>query len=379
MHTGAGAAKLRHDLEEARKQVRTWAATAERLAAELKAEEAKDARTTAFHTMGGSLLLALTDDSLVQCAMSLSTATQLLCLALTSRRFTLRAIQCCAAGPAGQVSAVPPGAVDTAAQAQEEMLSIVEEAARRLWGVGTEQERGWTPRRLDESWVRLLHEVEQLRLPLVFSIYNTDDVILSNNGRSIEISEDYGSSEYVSACCGRHVMRAGRHYATFSGELVCSLMGITHADHLLPADPESFHFWGVDGVLVKNSHTAPVNKGIYWPGMQDIEDGDEVGLLLDLDQGSLAVYINGERRGLIVPEGLRGPYVWSLEMYADSSSPAIIEAGLAPTVTKAEEEEFERAAIDAKSDYQYFDPSEWFASFPAWSANAGAAKADVSE
>jgi hypothetical protein len=66
-------------------------------------------------------------------------------------------------------------------------------------------------------------------------------------------------------------------------------------------------------------------------------------------------------------------------MYADSSSPATIEAGLAPTVTKAEEEEFERAAIDAKSDYQYFDPSEWFASFPAWSANAGAAKADVFE
>ena len=49
------------------------------------------------------------------------------------------------------------------------MLSLVEEAAR-LWIAGcSEQEHGWAPRRKLESLLGLMHEVELLRLPLLFN------------------------------------------------------------------------------------------------------------------------------------------------------------------------------------------------------------------
>ena len=54
------------------------------------------------------------------------------------------------------------------------MLSLVEEAAR-LWVAGcSEQERGWVPRRGLESWLRLMHEVGVLRVPLVFGRAHAD-------------------------------------------------------------------------------------------------------------------------------------------------------------------------------------------------------------
>jgi hypothetical protein len=40
--------------------------------------------------------------------------------------------------------------------------------------------------------------------------------------------------------------------------------------------------------------------------MQSAEVGDRIGLLLDLDQGSLTVYRNGQRLGVMVPSGLSG-------------------------------------------------------------------------
>ena len=55
------------------------------------------------------------------------------------------------------------------------MMSIPEEVGRRWLAGCSEQERGWVPRRECEnwlglmvSWLGLMHEVELLRLPLVF-------------------------------------------------------------------------------------------------------------------------------------------------------------------------------------------------------------------
>ena len=48
-----------------------------------------------------------------------------------------------------------------------------------------------------------------------------------------------------------------------------------------------------------------------WEGMQSARMGDRVGLLLDLDQGSMTVYKNGERLGVMV-SGLSGEYCWAV-------------------------------------------------------------------
>ena len=65
------------------------------------------------------------------------------------------------------------------------MLSIPEEAARR-WVAGcSEQERGWVLRRGLESWLGLMHEVEVLRLPLVFGRAH-GTITLSENGGAVK-------------------------------------------------------------------------------------------------------------------------------------------------------------------------------------------------
>ena len=47
-----------------------------------------------------------------------------------------------------------------------------------------------------------------------------------------------------------------------------------------------------------------------WEGMQDANElGDRLGMLLDLDQGSMIVWNNDEKLGVMVAEGLVG---WSV-------------------------------------------------------------------
>ena len=48
------------------------------------------------------------------------------------------------------------------------MLCIVEEAGRLWVARCSEHERGWVPRRLLESWLCLMRQVELLRVPLAF-------------------------------------------------------------------------------------------------------------------------------------------------------------------------------------------------------------------
>jgi hypothetical protein len=65
--------------------------------------------------------------------------------------------------------------------------------------------------------------------------------------------------------------------------------------------------------------------GSDWEGMQGAqEEGDRIGLLLDLDAGSLAVYKNDERLG-VMQEGLTdaGGYRWAAALYGKGDSARI--------------------------------------------------------
>ena len=67
------------------------------------------------------------------------------------------------------------------------------------------------------------------------------------------------------------------------------------------------------GAHYHNSHWPPWASGEqYGPS---IEEGETVGLLLR--QGSLAVYIQGRRVGVLCT-GLSGPLVWATDLYTGS-------------------------------------------------------------
>ena len=63
--------------------------------------------------------------------------------------------------------------------------------------------------------------------------------------------------------------------------------------------------WGGSDQLVSNR----------WEGLECIiSSGDEIGMLLDLDEGTLSVYKNGRKLG-VLKNGLAGPYCWAVSMW----------------------------------------------------------------
>ena len=56
--------------------------------------------------------------------------------------------------------------------------------------------------------------------------------------------------------------------------------------------------------------------GRHWEGKQAAtEQGDCIGVLLDLDQGSMSIWKNGVKLGVMVAEGLSGPLCWAVSLY----------------------------------------------------------------
>ena len=62
-------------------------------------------------------------------------------------------------------------------------------------------------------------------------------------------------------------------------------------------------------------HGAHYPAPYEWEGMQGAkEEGDRVGLLLDLDQGTMTAYKNDKRLG-VMATGLSGEYCWAVSLY----------------------------------------------------------------
>ena len=63
--------------------------------------------------------------------------------------------------------------------------------------------------------------------------------------------------------------------------------------------------------------------------MQTAQEGDRIGMLLDLDQGGVSVWKNDVQLGVMVSEGLSGPLCWAMSMQGPGYS-ARIESAPAP-------------------------------------------------
>ena len=115
------------------------------------------------------------------------------------------------------------------------------------------------------------------------------------------------------------VMRSGRHFAQFTVvEGNYMYFGVIRPG------------WGVAGVnaMDEDGHCFYQTGGgrrhpgwINWGGMQGArEQGDRIGLLLDLDQGSMTVWKGDEKLGVMVAEGLTGPLCWGVSLYRGGSA-----------------------------------------------------------
>jgi hypothetical protein len=248
--------------------------------------------------LDATLILPATPDEaglIIACAQT--GAQDLLSLARACCRFAIK----CIAAPAAHRNATSGG---TAAAAQQaEMWSIAEEAGRRWVLSCTDQERGWVPRCGRESWLGLMWEVESLRRGAAVFGRSPEDITLSEGGSRATM----GVNGAIDSAASKAVMRAGRHYLQFTavkGSIM--LFGVIRPG------------WDVEG-----GEDAPWEDGHCSSG----REGDRIGMLLDLDQGSMAVYKNDERLG-VMATGLSGEYCWAVAMFAPGDSVRIDVAAL---------------------------------------------------
>ena len=122
------------------------------------------------------------------------------------------------------------------------------------------------------------------------------------------------------AMCGQE-MRNGVHYAEFAIlSLGAYVMPGLATCLLSPSSGRPGHTtpnaWMLDS---RNGQLCHEGKGTDWSGQpQALNAGDCVGLLLDLDAGSLAVYVNGAKHGVIA-SGLKGPLFWAVDLMGSAS------------------------------------------------------------
>ena len=257
-------------------------------------------------------------DIILEIASFVGTSRDLLNLALTSRSFGWQQ-----PGVASNLSL----AEDVAQQAVRSKQNVIEGV--RITLLHAQCVRG------RKTWLSVLHESE---IPLKF------DTLL---GRGIEHQNGMRTSvratcdDIATAVASNYVMISGTHYANFSVTCEESYIGIVrpmpNLDPARFADVE-FHFslvsfyddfmaektgeWGDGNVHVCEYYSE--NGGaiwtdwdqeeeqtplIDWEGMEGCRTGDTVGMLLNLDEGTLTVYKNNRRLG-VMKDGLSGSYCW---------------------------------------------------------------------
>ncbi|EJK56657.1 hypothetical protein THAOC_23415, partial [Thalassiosira oceanica] len=146
--------------------------------------------------------------------------------------------------------------------------------------------------------------------------------------------ENYSRSVAVS---GSYVMKSGAHYAEFliTGVpyigIVRPMPGLDdraylgnfcfiggdysvfpdflaqRSDEWGDSDVHACEYFCDDGHMGWTNWDVELNEGVDWDGIECCQSGDTVGMLLNLDEGTLTVYRNNRRLGDL-KEGLSGPY-----------------------------------------------------------------------
>jgi len=235
-------------------------------------------------------------------------------------------------------------------------ISLMEEAAMRLVSSDgtTAAERACIPRADGESWMGIHHELQVLRQPLFFDQLVGDGIEYDAEDKATVCS----CSKGFSTALGNMVMRAGKHYVEFERDdceynfvqvgIMRRIKGLgergmwefsplRNGKKLLQEKTEKWGSGNVHAVLCNLGGTLdtnwsdwdkrlPPDEGVYY----NVGSG-KLGMLLDLDEGTLTVYKNGRSRGVKVKSGLTGEYCWAVEIYDTSDGTTVhMERGSIP-------------------------------------------------
>ena len=230
-------------------------------------------------------------------------------------------------------------------------LSLVEETARRIvHDVATEEEMATFPNYDEDNWLSKYNYLQSLRAPLTF------DQLLGQQIEYVDGNKSrvaYDNNSYMMAIAfSNNIMMAGKHYVSFEvyrengrPNLLVGVMRPGEAGQSASYNPllRSFfnHFTQREGSLQYNNN---INCCIYdtfdgccfshdwdhnsvpssqnWDGHENLSFPCKIGMLLDLDEGTLSVYKNGRKLG-VMKRGLSGHYCWVVVLVQPGSQVTI--------------------------------------------------------
>jgi len=219
--------------------------------------------------------------------------------------------------------------------------------------LATEEQLAALPHYDGDSSLADYHYLQLLREPLTFDQLVGGAEYVNSDDKTCVIN----SSEWDwDTAFSNNIMRAGKHYATFQAQNLGDpsvLTGVmrpgqsnenTRGNPLRPEFYKNFSQVGMSygGDEDKNNifcclyntnngycHTRQVgSSNTNTEGMESLSSDGEIGMLLDLDEGTLSVYKNGQNLG-VMKSGLAGPYCWLASMYRGSR--VTIERGTIPS------------------------------------------------
>ena len=243
-------------------------------------------------------LVLFNSDSLFKIASYLP-ADGLLNLALTCRRF---------------------GAPTRSSEVGDDSLSLIEETARRVvQDLVTEDEMAALPCYDGNNWLSKHHYLQSLRKQLTFDqlVGQQIDYVEGNKSRVTNNNSTYNWATAFS----NNIMMAGKHYASFEvchGDGIGLFAGVMRPGEAMQSasvNPLSRSFYenftqrqgsvqynniinccmydSFHGSCFSHDWGEGASARVAWDGMESISDSTcKVGLLLDLDEGTLSVYKN---------------------------------------------------------------------------------------
>jgi len=213
-------------------------------------------------------------------------------------------------------------------------ISIIEESTRiAIQDIATEEELATLPYYNGENSLADYHYLQFMRGPLTFDQLDIGAEYVDSLYKScVRHSERY----HIGTAFSNNIMRVGKHYVIFEATISThSYMGVMRPGQAnqeargFPCGPNFYrnfspcNFYNDNDIqccvyntgdgdsyssnwLVDNSYLFSDET---WEGSESISLGDELGMLLDLDEGTLSVYKNGRKLG-VMKRGLAGPYCW---------------------------------------------------------------------
>jgi len=218
-------------------------------------------------------------------------------------------------------------------------LSLMEDTAHQIICNAKEDEREALPKLSHQSYIELYSELEKYREPRLFDQLIGNSLSYVNDDKShIKIVRECSTPDNSTAISD-HVMRAGRHYATFTKE------GGWVYQYFNELRQERTDSWGDSTVhycsLAVGSREFHNNGRCFWCDWlkfreindwgcsEAFENSDEIGMVLDLDAGTLCVYKNGRRLG-IMKDGLSGDYCWAATIWSHGEGVSIKKGTIPP-------------------------------------------------